>query len=227
MKFRVHVLQSLEARLQSSSNEPPPARRAFLAFLPQLTKIIDDSVDEPLRQSAVVCTDRIVELFGRKDVDAVSAAATIIGSSRCLASAEKSVAVAALLCLATMAEVLGEAFIPSIPQSLPTAMDHLAASLDEDAEDPRLHNACYAFVTSLLLYLPFVVTGTYLDRLLKVSYESANAEMGNECNSIRNEVLKLVAKSLEPKDCFAALDRTWTNAMAEGPLVSDPKTYEW
>ncbi len=194
--------------------------------MPQLTKIIEESDDEPLRRVAVVCTDQIVEIFGRKDVDAVFAAATTISSSRCLASAEKNVVVASLLCLATMAEVLGEAFIPSIPQSLPTIMDHLAASLDEDAEDPRLHNACYAFVTSLLLYLPLVVSGTYLDRFLKVSYESANAEMGDECNNIRTEALNLVAKSLMPKDCFAALDRTWTNAMAEGPLVSDRETYK-
>lgn len=165
-------------------------------------------------------------MFGRKDIDAVSAAATTIGSSGCLASAEKSVVIAALLCLATMAEVLGEGFIPTIPQSLPTTMDHLATSLDEDAEDPRLHNACYAFVTSVLLYLPLIVTGTYLDRLLKVSYESANAEMDDECNNIRTEALKLVARSLEPKDCIAALDRTWTSAMAEGPLVSDHRTYE-
>lgn len=172
----------------------------------------------------MVCTDQIVERFGRKDVDAVSAAATIIGGSRCLATAEDSVVVAALLCLATMAEILGEAFIPIIPQSLPITMDHLAASLDEDAEDPRLHNACYAFVTSLLLYLPLVVTGTSLDQFLKVSYESANAEMGDECNNIRTEALKLVAKSLEPKDCFTALDRTWTSAMAEGPLVNYRKT---
>lgn len=217
-------MQSLEARLQSSNNEPPQARKACLAFLPQLTKVIEESTDETLRRVAVVCIDQIVERFGRKDVDAVSAAATTIGGARCLATAENSVVVAALLCLATMAEILGEAFIPRIPQSLPITMDHLAASLDEDAEDPRLHNACYAFVTSLLLYLPLVVTGTYLDHFLKVSYESANAEMGDECNNIRTEALKLVAKSLEPKDCFAALDRTWTNAMAEGPLVRYRKT---
>ena len=218
-------MRSLESRLQGVSTEQGPARTACLQFLPQLTKIIEEKGDVPLDRAAVVCSDLIIEKFGKKDVLAVSTAASTITGSRCLGAADNSIRIAGLLCLATMAEVLGEALIPTLPQALPTAMDHLTASLDEDAEDKRLHNACYAFVTSLLLYIPWMVTGACLDRFLKVSYESANAEMGDECDRTRIETLRLVAKSLAPKDCFAALDRTWTNAMAEGPLVSSYKTF--
>lgn len=220
MQLRVQALQSLEMRLRNPNGEPPPARDACLTFMTHLTLIIEEAADVPLQRAAIACTDQIAERFGKKDINAVSTAASTISSHRCLAAADNSVRIAALLCLATVAEVLGEAVIPIIPQAFPIAMDHLIASLDEDAECERLHDACYAFVTSSLLYIPWVVTGDYLDRLLKVSHESANAEMGEDCDATRIEALRLVAKTLEPKDCFAALDRTWTNAMAEGPLVS-------
>ena len=98
-------------------------------------------------------------------------------------------------------------------------MDHLATSVQEGAENPRLHNAAYAFVTGLLMYLPWMVKGAYLDRLLTVSYESANAEMGFDSDQLRSDALQLVSKSVEPKECFQALDRTWRTAVAQGPGV--------
>ena len=194
-------------------------------MLNDLARIATETEDVRLQRAAVVCTDLIVEKYGKKDISAVSSTAAKIVSPRCLGVVDNSVRVAALLCLATMMEVLGEAMIPIIPQAMQGALDHLKASLDEEVEDQRLHNACYAFMTSLLLYVPWMMPGTSLDRLLKVSYESANAEMGNTCNVTRIETLRLIAKILEPKDCFAALDRTWTNAMVEGPLVSKPISF--
>ena len=220
VKLHAHALESLETRLLNAKNEKPSARDACLMLLPRLTKIIEENSEVRLQRAAVLCTDQIVEKFGKKDIDTVSSAATIISGPRCLGVADNSIRITALLCLATMVEAAGEAIIHITPQAMPLVMDHLAASQDEDAEDHRLHDASYAFVTSLLLYVPWIVAGPYLDQVLKISYESANAEMGEECDKTRMEALRLLAKTLEPKDCFAALDRTWTNAMAEGPLVS-------
>ena len=220
VKLHVHALESLESRLLNAKNEQPSARDACLMFLPQLTRMIEENTEVRLQRAAVVCTDQIVEKFGKKDINTVSSAATIISGARCLGVTDNNIRIAALLCLATMVEVARDAIIHITPQAMPLVMDHLTVSQEEDLEDHRLHNACYAFVTSLLLYVPWIVTGPYLDQVLKVSYESANAEMGEECDKTRIEALRLVAKTLEPKDCFGALDRTWTNAMAEGPLVS-------
>lgn len=205
--------------MRSVQSEEAAARTACLDFMPQLSTTIVETGDVALRPTAIVCIDLIVEKFGKKDFDAVSAAASTVSGRECLAAADGSTRIAALLCLATMAEVLGEALIPVIPQAIPLAMDGLTTSLDEEAEDHRLHNACYAFVTSLLLYIPWMITGSYVDRLLKVSFESANAELGEECSHTRFETLRLLAKTLEPKDCFVALDGTWKNAVAEGPLA--------
>ena len=124
-----------------------------------------------------------------------------------------------MLCLATAVEVLGEATIPVIPKALPKSIEHLKLSIQEDQEDERLHDAVYSFIGALLSYIPWLVTGQYLDLFLKASHESANSGLPDKCEQNRKEVLKLVAKQVSAQECFAALNRTWNSAMVEGPQV--------
>lgn len=219
-QLRVNILQSLEQRLQATRTDQKAARVACLAFLPYLTSIIEHNADYSLKRTAVICIDFIAEKFGKKGVDVITETASIITGQNCLAILDTKVRLAALLCLATITETLREAFIPLMPQSFPLAMDHLVSSSQGDFDDAMLHDACYAFTTALLLYIPWMMTGIYLDRFFKASHESANADMGMDCDNVRIECLRLAAKSVDAKECFLALDRTWTNALAEGPKVS-------
>ncbi|KAK4694480.1 U3 small nucleolar RNA-associated protein 10, partial [Lecanoromycetidae sp. Uapishka_2] len=56
--------------------------------------------------------------------------------------------------------------------------------------------------------------------MLRASYESANAEMGEDCDQSRVGALNLIAKQVGTKECFAALMRTWPCAMTEGPSAA-------
>lgn len=196
------------------------AQKACLSFLPRLTSILNQTPDTLLRHTAITCADRIIERYGKKDLDASTAVAKAIAGETCLGAADSKVGVIALLCLATSVEVLREAFIPIVPLALPKALDHLQSSIEDVPSNDALHNAVYSLVEAMFTYIPWMVTGEYLNRLLKISYESANAEMGFKCDQNRSDVLKLVAKQVKPRACFAALGRTWTNAMIEGPKVN-------
>lgn len=165
------------------------------------------------------CVDRIIEKYGKKDVDRLTGVVEIIASDRCLGADVPRLRVMALLCLATSVEVMGEAVIGLIPKALPKATDHLKSSLDAERVDEALHNTVYSFLGALFLYIPWIVTGQYLDRILTISYESANSDLQEKCNESRTDVLDLVAKRTEPLECFTALLRTWNSAMVEGPKV--------
>lgn len=173
-----------------------------------------------LKHTAIACIDLIAELFGKKAGAAIIASARIVAGDECLKASESSLRIISMLCLATMVEVLSDNFISVLPLALPKAMDSLATSVGEDTEDGALHNAVYSFLGSLILYVPWMLTGADLDSVLKLSFESANAEMGEECDHSRIEALRFVPKKVEGKECLATLDRTWTIAMTEGPLVS-------
>ena len=185
-----------------------------------MTSILSQTPDTLLRHTAITCADRIIERYGRKDLDASTSVAKAIAGDTCLGATDPTLRIIALLCLATSVEVLREAFIPIVPQALSKALGHLKSSIEDVPGDEALHNAVYSLVEAMFTYIPWMVTGEHLDRLLKISHESANAEMGSKCDQNRFNVLKLVARQVEPRACLAALGRTWTSAMIEGPKVN-------
>ena len=217
------MLRSFGHRLNDRKLDLEASQVACLAFIPHLASIIKGSSDASLKHTAVVCMDRIAELFGKKDASAIVASAQTVAGHECLRANESSLRTISTLCLATMVEVLSDGFIPILPLALPKAMDNLATSIVRDTEDRDLHNATYSFLGALFLYVPWMITGVDLDFVLKLSFESAIAEMGDECDQNRIEALRLVPKKVETKDCLAALDRSWTIAMTKGPLVSPEK----
>ena len=181
-----------------------------------MTTTIKNSSDMSLKHTALRCTDLVAELFGKTDRTAVLSAAEIITSSYCLGSDDVGLRTTALLTLATMVDVLQDAFIPIIAHSLPLSLEYLGSSLEEDAKDPRLHKACCTFISSLFLYIPFMVTQDHLESFLNLSHESADADMGGDYDADRVETLALMAKRADPKECFIALDKTWNNAVENG-----------
>ena len=225
MKICNSALLSFGKRLKEHSTIQISLQNACLAFLPHLVKLIEETTDIPLRKSALDCIDQVVEKYGKTDCSTVEATMKTISGPHCLGSKDVNTCSSALVCLATTVEVLKGDFVPFIPSTLPKTMDHLATSVKEEQEIPKLHDAAYTFVTALLICIPWMIDGTYLDRLLRVSYESANAELSNKSNQLRSEALWLVADSIEPKTCFMALERTWAVAMAEGPLVISLRIY--
>ena len=163
--------------------------------------------------------DQISERFGKKDKQAIADAARVISSAQCLGHADSRLCTLALLCLASMVEVLEQDIIPLLPEALPRSCKHLRKSIEEGTEDERLHNAVYTFISALLTHVPWIITGGYLDSILKLSYESSNADMGQSCDCDRQATLQLLAKQTNAKDLFIALERNWTTAINEGPQV--------
>lgn len=215
----MQVLTSFQQRLKHHTTDQQATRKACLAFLPQLTSILAESSDFPVKHASLACVDCISEKFGKKDIDAVLNAARVVIDSRNPNGAERSFHIAVLLCLTTMTEVLCDAFIPLVPQVFPMTLGYLSASIEAEPGDNRLHVAAYSSMCALLLYIPWIITGEYLEKLLRVSHESANAEMGEDCDHSRLETLRLVARQVEPQQSFTALSETWKSAMTEGPIV--------
>ena len=217
---RQHLLKSFERRLSDSRFQARDSQEKILAFLPQVASLIEEPSDLQLKRTAIACIDRATEIFGKKDMPRVAAVAATVAGPACLGAEDSNLRVMALLCLATTVEILRDAFVPIIPQALPKATEYLAASIKSDIEDERLHNAAYSFISNLLQYVPWMITGPALDRFLAVSYQSANGEMGEDCDRNRVNTLRLLAEQMDPKELFAALERTWTSAMIEGPIAA-------
>ena len=220
LQIRQQALRSYGRRLHDDKLDLEESQAGCLAFLPHLTQIIKECSTVSLKKTAVLCIDRTAELFGKKDVAAIIASAGVVVGEECLGASEDSLRIISMLCLATMVEVSGYSFVSILPLAVPKAIENLATSIGEATRNSALHNAVYSFLGALILYAPWMVSGDDLACILKLSFESANAELGKDCDQSRIGALRLVSKRVEAKDCFAALIRTWTDAMTEGTLVS-------
>ncbi|KFG86150.1 U3 small nucleolar RNA-associated protein [Metarhizium anisopliae] len=213
--LRQKVLRALEVRVETESNTDPASRNALLSFLPQLTAAIRESSDIRYKHTAVTCVDKIAEKYGKKDVEAVVAAAETIAGPHCLGQEEQRLRVMALLCLTSLVDVLQDAVVPVLPIAIPEAVKYLEASLEGENADGELHSACYGFISSLAEHLPYMLS-TYLDKILEVSSRSAEAGLDGEVNESRTSCLEFLAKKLEAKEVFTALERNWEKATDAG-----------
>jgi len=217
--LRRKILRSLQVRIDQESSSDVVSRIAMLGFLPQLTAIIRESKDTQYKHTAVACVDKISEKYGKKDLDAVTAAAETIASDECLGQSDSRLRVMALLCLASLVDILREGIVSVLPSAIPRALDYMEESLTDDGDSSELHNAGYAFISSLVHHLPYMLSGGYLDRLLTISNTSAEADLDEEADSTRLQCLELAAKQIDAKSMFSAFERNWTGASSSGAMV--------
>ncbi|KAI0118669.1 armadillo-type protein [Nemania sp. FL0031] len=205
--LRRKVLKAVEVRIDQESQADANSRAALLTFLPQLTAIIRVSDDVAYKHIAVGCVDKISEKYGKKDPEAVAAAASTIAGDKCLGQEDLQLRVMALLCLASLVDVLQEGIVPVLPSAIPKALSYISKSFASGTRVSELHNASYAFMTALAQYLPYMLTGSYLEQILAVSSASARSRMGGESNDARIQCLQFIAKQAEAKTMFLALEK--------------------
>ena len=214
------MLSSFHQRLLANIVDWQASQKACISLLPQLTSVVRDSSKFPLKIIALACVDCIAEKFGKNDSNTVLTAAKVIYNCQEQGTVDQRFRIAFLLCLATMIEVLQDVILPLVPLVLPKAMEYLITSINEDPRDGQLHNAAYSSICAMLLYIPWIIPDSALEQVLRISYQSANGRMGEDCDNSRLEALELVARQVKPQKLFAAMYQSWKTATSEGSKVS-------
>ena len=214
------VLRLLEGRLRQHPERDSPSQIRMLDFLPMLVDTVKSSSDILLKHAAVACVDRIAEKYGRKDPSKVIPAAKIVASQACIGQEDDRIRIMGVLCLASMAEVLGQAMIPALPETLSRSMSLLEMSLEEGKENSRLHNATFSLFAALFAHLPFMITAGHLDKVMLLSFKSAKRDMEEDSIDSRQEALRLMARKVDLGVTLGAVGRSWSNAVAAGPAAT-------
>ncbi|KAH0558421.1 hypothetical protein GP486_004920 [Trichoglossum hirsutum] len=219
-ELRRKILKSLEMRIRKESQSNQTSQKAILGFVPHLVTIVSKSPDVLLTHTSITCIDVIAEKYGKKDPEAIAAAADVISGAQGLSNADDRLRLISILCLASMVGVLGTRILPILPRALPVVLTHLEASLEEHTSNVRIHNAAFSFLGALLVHVPWIITGTYLDSILGLSHKSAARSLSEGAGESRVEVLSLVATQIDPKECLAAVGRKWEASNEYGPSAT-------
>jgi U3 small nucleolar RNA-associated protein 10 len=187
--------------------------------LPQITAVLETSSNVLVQHSAISCIDQILEKYGKKDREAASAAAGVIVGHSGLLHPDNRVRVMALLCLSSCVDILGAGIVPLLPQALPAALECLAEGIKTGLQAEKMHNAVFSFLGGLLVQVPWMLSGTYLDRVLDLAHRSAQSELATTGDESAIEVVRLLSKRVDVKECLAAVNRTWSGAVDLGPIA--------
>ena len=220
-ELRRKGLRLLENRLRQNPERDSSSQNRVLDFLPVLLNIVESSPDILLKHAAVACIDRIADKYGRKDPSKIVPAAKVITSEACFGHMDERIRIMGVLCLATLAGVLGQAIIPALPEMFTRCLGLLESSLDEEntkENKSRLHDAVYSMLSELFVHLPFMVSAAQLERILILSFKSASSDAAGEgSDDCRHETLRLIATKMDVGSIFAAIDRNWQFAVEAGP----------
>ncbi|CAG8401998.1 unnamed protein product [Penicillium salamii] len=218
-ELRRKVLRLLENRLRQTPERDNLSQIRVLDFLPTLVGIVESSPDILLKHAAVSCIDRITDKYGRKDPSKVIPAARAVASESCLGQSDDRIRYIGILCLASMAEVLGQAMIPALPDTLKRSLELLELSLVSGKENPRLHDAIFTLFSALFVHLPFMISAGHLDKVMLLSFKSANADIEESSDESRQESLRLLARKVDVSATLGAVDRNWQKAVEAGPIA--------
>jgi U3 small nucleolar RNA-associated protein 10 len=217
--LRRKILRLLEGRLEQSHERGGLSQDRALGFLSTLIDILDNFPDIRLKHAAVACIERISDKYGKKDPVKIVAAAKVVSGEHCIGQTGDRIRIMGLLCLASMTETLGQAVIPVIPQALSQSFRVLHASMEPGKKSPQVHDAVYSLVSALLIHVPWMISESHLDNIVRLSFRSANANLSEGSDENRRETLQLLSKKVDVKEVFDAIDRNWPSAVSEGPKV--------
>ena len=195
------ALRVLAAQLQNqtTTTKDKKAQVQAISFLAELEQIIRNSGDEASRQAAIECLDHIVELYGRKDPDAVIGALSCLieDGNHALESKVRKTQLMSLLCLTTSMEVLKEAGLPIVLGSISKLLTILSSStLSGGSVD--LHDACYTLLSTFVAHVPFMFSDENLTEIFEISYTSCELmrEKNASCEEARLDTLRSMARKL-------------------------------
>ncbi|KAL2845666.1 hypothetical protein BJY01DRAFT_180530 [Aspergillus pseudoustus] len=216
--LRRKVLSLLGARLQQTPERDGESQMRMLDFLAVLVAIVESSPDILLKHGAVTCIDRITEKYGKKEPSKVTHAAQVVASAACIGQGDERIRINGVLCLASMVEVLGQAVIPALPEILNRSIGLLGLSLEDGKINARLHDAVFTLFSALFVHLPYMISGSHLDRLLILSFKSTVS--GDIDDENRQEALRFMARKVNMASTLASIDRNWQQAVSAGPAAT-------
>ncbi|GAM90762.1 hypothetical protein ANO11243_088070 [Dothideomycetidae sp. 11243] len=208
------VLESLEARTVEAKSSDSKARHVLLETVPVVASIVDQSQSHRLKLFAISCIDKITEKFGKKNPATILDAARMISAPTILGHDSVAIQVTALFCLSTMVEVLKDDMVSILPGVLTKALESLGKT---GHSSDRLFGAVFTLLTTILDYLPWMISSTTMAKVVEASVVSgANTDLALSTKQARDGFMSLAAKNLDMQLLLRAVESTIDKAYSTG-----------
>lgn len=203
-QVRTRVFASLTERVNAAKQGNTALRTVFIDALPNCTAFLVPSQPVTVRHAALNCIDGICEKYGKLDRAACSEAAEAVTGSAALESDNHTLRVAAMLCLASMVENLGEEMLGLVPKVMDLSLGFVESPTGCTNET---RDAVFSLLNALLDSVPFVLSAAYLDRAIVAAAKCS--ESGVKQPFVLQQFASLSSKKVAFPELMGSLDRTW------------------
>lgn len=213
-QVQIAAIKSVEVRAGIAVQNDRKSVSALLSFLPSVESLLQDSPEMEAKIISVSCIDRIIERFGKKDLNAVVSVAQTISGPQALSSSDDRVRILSLLCLTSVVDVLEDEAISLLPVILPVAFEYLSHAIEK--EKVGLHNAVFTLLSNIVERLGYMFSREYLDTALRLSHRSASASLEAVCDESRLGFYQSISEHLGAQEVFTSIKSTWPHAVSQG-----------
>ncbi|RMD42965.1 hypothetical protein DV735_g2144, partial [Chaetothyriales sp. CBS 134920] len=216
--LKVMALRLLFNQLQNKPPKDSATAEAAIAFLNQLRSLIKANNKAVLTHAAIQCIDAIVEVYGRKDVDALVDLAAFLTGDQVSIGSSVDLDTVLMLCLASMMDVMKDAAVPVASPMLDKALVALE-SLTEDEDESGLFNAICSALSAILTHVSYMIDDASLGRLLTRLLEKDDSSDSKAREDMKLECLGLVAQKVDIAILVPILRTAWQQMQTEGRQV--------
>ncbi len=214
VQVQVAAIKAIELRAGATLQNDRRSVPALLSFIPHLDKVLQQSGEMDTKIISVSCIDRIIEKFGKKEINIVLSVAHTVSGPQALSSSDDRVRILSLLCLTSVVDVIEDEAIPLLPAITSKALDYLAHAIEE--KKTGLHNAVYTLLSNIVERLGYMFSQDHLKLALALSHRSSVADLEDSCDESRNAFYQSVSGNIEAQAVFSALKSTWRSAVSAG-----------
>ncbi|RMZ89000.1 hypothetical protein DV736_g3773, partial [Chaetothyriales sp. CBS 134916] len=213
--LKVMALRVLFNQLHNKPPKDSATAEVAITFLSQLRALIQANTNTVLTRAAIQCIDAVVEVYGRKDVDALVEIAGFLAGEEVSIGSSVEQDVVLMLCLASMMDIMKDAAVPVASPMLNKALGALE-SLTEDTDESGLFNAVCSGLSAVLTHVSYMVDDNSLARLLACLLEKEDSSNGKAREEMRTETLGLVAQKVDIAILVPILSTTWQHMLKKG-----------
>ena len=206
--LKPEALRILASQMRGKVSSDGRTASAALAYLTDLEEFLKTTKDDKLKAAAVACIDKITEKYGRKDIDASIKIATVLASETCMA-ANKPVQHLSVLTLSSIYDIVGEAAVPLVLETMSNGLSLIESSFEEGKQDARLHDAAFTLLSTVVSNVPFMISEEHLDRVLTLAAEAVFSDLPHSCIDARKDALSTIARNIDLGTLLTSLSRTW------------------
>ena len=193
---------------------------SIIGFHKDILRVLQEASDPNLKIAAVSCIDLIGSKYGKKYPELTADAARVIIKPDILNNDDDQLRTAALLCLASLLDVLHHSFIPLLTGIMPFIFMHFEHSLKAGPARNNLHNASCAFVSAVLEHIPFVLSVSDIQTLLQLMQISATLKHSIETIDSRKQIYSLLIHKVDEIVLFTSIQYSAKGAILSGYTVS-------